>query len=344
MAAAAFTLFTGCAGQNISTPSAATPSVGSGLNARDAATQSGPTLYVLSRTSLQKPDSSVDAVYSGGGKSLLRRIKRGNYVVTDSSGNLYVASNPIRLYTDSGKTLVEKFQNGRAPERIGNDGAITADGLGNFYVTCGHHELCEYSIGNQTPVRTLSANEIGSIATDAAGNLYLGHSYGQVYIYAPGSTTPTVITNGVYGPEALAVDAQGNLYVANANSATNHIPNIVVYAPGAKSPTRSITSGVTNPLVIHCDGKSNLFVMNVTESPTMTVYASGTSTPKATISDGLQLPTAFAFDSSSNLYVANGGEGFTDLGSVTVYSAGNYALLRTVTKDLVNPMALGVGP
>ena len=38
--------------------------------------------------------------------------------------------------------------------------------------------------------------------------------------FAPGSTTPTATLTGLNGPDALAFDASGNLYVANGGNGT----------------------------------------------------------------------------------------------------------------------------
>jgi hypothetical protein len=350
MAAAAFALFTGCTGQNVSSPSAVTPSVSSSLNVRAATKQQsgGPTVYAESRNAAGLP---FVAVFSDGGASFARKIKHGAALAADSSGYVYIAHSPVTVYSDAGKTLVQKFPVMNGPSK----NLIVTDGLGDFYVLCGHKPykttLCEYAIGKTGPVRQLNAAGFDlSIATDASGNLYFGTGYNSVVVYAPGGTSPQrTITNGVAGPESIAVDPQGNLYVGNANSTTNHIGTISVYAPGGSSPSRTISNGVTSPIAIHADSIGNLGVLNgyngfISTPANMTMYASGSGTPLSVITDGLDAPTSFAFDSSDNLYVSNIGATNNDPGSITVYAAGSYSLTRTITKNIEHSVSVAVGP
>jgi len=63
-----------------------------------------------------------------------------------------------------------------------------------------------------------------------------------------------------------------------------------VYAPGAASPSRSITNGVDEPSSLAVDNSGNLYVAN-TASHEVTIYNSQQSVPIATIS--VDLNSAF---------------------------------------------------
>src|SRR5262249_12533967 len=108
---------------------------------------------------------------------------------------------------------------------------------------------------------------------------------------------------GLNGPSALAVDAAGNLYVANFNGGT-----VSVFAPGSTAPTATLT-GLRNPQALAVDARGNLFVANGFNgfggSRTEVSVFARDGTPFA-ISSGLNDPTALAFDAHGNLYVANG--------------------------------------
>jgi len=305
----------------------------------------GPTVYAEGENDAHKP---IVVVYGNGGSTFLRTIKQGAAIAADSSGYVYIAHNPVTVYTDQGKTLVQKFPVLNGP----GSNVIAADGLGNFYVICGHKPykttLCEYTIGKQGPVRQLDATAFGSIATDASGNVYLGIGYNDVVIYGPSGTSPLrTISSSIAGPRLLAVDPQGNLFVANTNSATSSIPDIVVYAAGASIPSRTITDGVNSPYEIQIDSSGNLGLINGyngTAPPNVTIYAPGSSSPLKVITNNIDGPTSLAFDQSDNLYVVNSGSSFRDPGNITVYAAASYSVTRTITKKLNDPLRVAVGP
>jgi hypothetical protein len=333
-------LLTACAGQNTSGTSALTPSLGNSLNERASTKQTGgPTVYAESRNAAGLP---FIAVFGNGGKTFLRKIKNGSWVAADSVGYLYNAYSPVTVYSDAGKTLVQKFPVKNGPREIGYGDEITADGLGNFYVGCMHKQLCQYQIGKQGPLREFNIAGGESVATDTSGNLYLGLGYVSVQVYALGSSTPErTITSGIAGPEAVAVDPQGDLYVANTNAGSNHIPNIVVYTPNSNSPVRTITAGVVDPVGLHTDSSGDLGVLN---GSNITIYTPGSSSPSKVITQGIDSPVSFAFDASNNLYVANIGASINDPGSITVYSSGSYTLTRTITKNIKGSVSVAVGP
>lgn len=338
--AVAVSVITGCAGQNPPSPSAVTPSLAGSLSAQPTAKAGGPTVYVEGQNDAHKP---VIVVYGNGGATFLRTIKHGAAIAANSSGYVFIAHSPVTAYADQGKTLVQKFSVHNGPSY----NVISADGLGNFYVICGHKPykttLCEYSLGTQGPVRQLDADEFSSIATDVSGNLYLGLS-NNVTIYGPTGTTP-VRTISSAAPRALAVDSQGNLFVANWSP--NVSPNIVEYAAGTSTPSRTISSGVNAPDEITTDSSGNLALLNGyngTDAPNVTVYAPGSSSPQTVITNSIDGPSSLAFDQSGNLYVVNDGASFRDPGNITVYASGSYTLLRTITKKLNEPLRIAVGP
>lgn len=103
-------------------------------------------------------------------------------------------------------------------------------------------------------------------------------------------------------PRGLAVDSQGNLYVAN--SAGN---NILVYSPGyTLQKLRTITQDISNPMGVAFDPMGNLWVANF-NSNTVTAYNAGIELTKFTITaaQGINNPFAIAVDGANNVYVQN---------------------------------------
>ena len=74
--------------------------------------------------------------------------------------------------------------------------------------------------------------------------------------FAPGSTTPTATLTGLNGPDALAFDSSGNLYVANGDGTT-----VSEFAPGSTTPTATLT-GLNDPEALAFDSSGNLYVAN----------------------------------------------------------------------------------
>lgn len=126
-------------------------------------------------------------------------------------------------------------------------------------------------------------------------------------------------------PTGLAMDASGNIYVANINNA------ITVYASGAEgniAPIRTIAGDKTKlngPAGLTVDPHGRLYVAD-NGSNTLTVYspnARGNVAPVRTIAGSntnLYSPWGLAFDSQANLYVANDDP---NTGWVTVYAPGS---------------------
>ncbi len=89
-------------------------------------------------------------------------------------------------------------------------------------------------------------------------NLYVTN-VATVTVYAQGSTKVLrTISKGMSGPEALAFDGSGNLYVANYTNNT-----VTEYAPGGTYAVRTISQGVSGPRALAFYGSGNP-VNNVT--------------------------------------------------------------------------------
>ncbi len=301
-------------------------------------------------TTLYVSGSGGTAIFAAGGAKYVRKIRpKSGAVATDRQGHLYVAgetATAVDVYENRGAKLAWTVHAKPYYPRL-----LVLDDSGDLYLQCGDRNLCEYGPRNKGLVRQLRG--YGTLlALDTGGNLYLATGFNSVAVYAPGSTSPErTITNGIAGPEALALDLQGNLYVANAYVGSQPSQNVTVYAPGGSSPIRTITAGLTIPYAMTTDSAGNLYVLNscvnrggcTNDQDSVAVYSPGTNTPQHVVSQGLDFPVTLAVDRSSNLYVANNGNYPTDHGSVTVYGSGSYSLIRTVTHDIEYPGFLALG-
>jgi mucin-19 len=212
--------------------------------------------------------------------------------------------------------------------------------------------------GNEAPRATIAGSNTGladptGVAVDSHGKIYVanedanasGPGYSvTVYAANPSGTlmnpSPTLneaplatITGsktGLAEPYAIAVDASGKIYVANAVGGGSFIGSITVYAANPsgtlnEAPLATVTgtaTGLNIPEGLALDKSGKIYVANETQSdgfsiPSVTVYpANPTGTlddeaPLATINGkfgttSLVAPEGVAVDASGKIYVADG--------------------------------------
>lgn len=126
-------------------------------------------------------------------------------------------------------------------------------------------------------------------------------------------------------PTALAVDAKGNLWVANQGG-----NNILKFNPSyVFQPKATITAGINAPTSIAFDPSGNLWVVDSVDGE-VTEYTNGVQKTAATITDSVVNPVGIAIDGLGNIWVTN------EFSTVTVY-AGDFAyapqptLIKTFT-------------
>jgi serine/threonine protein kinase, bacterial len=96
------------------------------------------------------------------------------------------------------------------------------------------------------------------------------------------------------------------MYVGNDGTYGEGPYSVLVYAPGSKSPSRTITDGVTSVAGVTVDANGTLYVANFF-SNNVTEYRSGQSQPYQTITDGIDQPRGVTVNKQGWLYVANSG-------------------------------------
>lgn len=116
-------------------------------------------------------------------------------------------------------------------------------------------------------------------------------------------------------PRGLAVDAKGNLYVANSGG-----NDILVYNTAyTQTAAKTITQGISNPTGVAFDLQGNLWVSNYGTSNggangSISKYTDGAQVTSASITSGILGPGALALDGLGDVWVQN------DNVNVTVYS------------------------
>ena len=134
-------------------------------------------------------------------------------------------------------------------------------------------------------------------------------------------------TNPLNEPNGLAVDASGNLYVANTG--TNSI--LVFNSKYKLQSTKTITQGVNHPTAVAVDPIGNVWVANYAQNGgSITEYAGTKQNTGATITEGVSSPLALAIDGMGNVWVQNA-ESYVDVYAqpLTVFGPGTPALVQT---------------
>jgi len=118
--------------------------------------------------------------------------------------------------------------------------------------------------------------------------------------------TSFATTYPLNAPLGLALDAKGNLYVAN-----NVGNQILVYSPSYVQQTKkTISTNVSNPVGVAIDVIGNIWVVNGgynNNSGSVTVYSpTGVQDPSRTLTNQVFNPSAIAADAVGNVWIVTG--------------------------------------
>jgi len=150
---------------------------------------------------------------------------------------------------------------------------------------------------NAAPLPTIS---YGSPKTYTQGKAITELSPTRTNVAAFGyNNSPVTVGSGFNAPQGVAIDAAGNMYVADeGNNAVKKIP------VGGGAPV-GIGSGFSSPVGVAVDAKGNVYVADKGNNAVKKIQVGGGAT--VTMASGLSQPTGVAVDAAGNVYVANYG-------------------------------------
>jgi sugar lactone lactonase YvrE/plastocyanin len=189
-------------------------------------------------------------------------------------------------------------------------GASVEDGNGDFFFTdVQNGRILEQSAqGVISQVASLPVTSSSSIAIGADGTLYVS-AQSSVYAFLPG-VTPTPVNTGsvtLTTPTGLAVDAVGNLYIADA--ALNQI-SMYSMSTGTTSVISivALTPALSSPKGLAVDAGGNLYVSDSGNDRVVEI-ATGSEHSTILTSAGLTLnnPIGLTLDPAGTVYVADTG-------------------------------------
>jgi hypothetical protein len=160
--------------------------------------------------------------------------------------------------------------------------------------------------GFGTPLSTTVSHANGWISPDHKRRhkralFYWGnYDSSSITILSSTGTVKGQITSGLYNPERLFVDKQGDVYATNIGYNGSNKNSITGYKPGQKTPFITITTGVNRPTGLTVDGAGTIYCANV-GNDTITVYPKGQTSPSLTIPFFAEY---LATDSNDNLYAS----------------------------------------
>ncbi len=298
--------------------------------ANDLAFDRAGNLYVVSQFDVQV---SVFAPGATSPTSHLTGLNKPVALAFDDNGDLFIANtgnNTVSVFTP-GATSPTATLTGLSEPR-----SLAVDSKGDLYVgNFGNHLISVFAPGASTPTTEFFGfSRFGprGLAFDANGDLFAALSYaGLVFEFFPGATTPSIAHNGLINLSALALDNDGNLYVAN----DTHSGTVSKFAPGATVATTKLV-GLNFPHALAIDPNGNMYVSN-SGNGTISRFAPGATVPNTTF-NGLSDPDLdntyqMAFDNKGNIFVLNG---FDDTASEFANAGAATSTILSVSDYTVN--------
>ncbi|MGB7847536.1 MAG: choice-of-anchor D domain-containing protein, partial [Candidatus Acidiferrum sp.] len=172
---------------------------------------------------------------------------------------------------------------------------------------------------------------------DGSGNLLTtgyvqGTGIGPLVNFLSG--TQSTLGSGFNFPTGVAVDASGNVFVAEgSNKAVKEI-----LAAGGYTTVNTLGSGFNLPTAVAVDGSGNVFVTDQTNNAVKEILAAGGYATVSTLGSGFNLPTGAAVDGSGNVFVADYGNSAVK----EILAAGGYGTVNTLGSGFRTPIGVAV--
>jgi uncharacterized protein (TIGR03437 family) len=283
--------------------------------------------------------------YNGEGvPALTAPVEGGGNLAVDKSGNVYY-SDPVgaRVRKISGGIIntvagtgITGFSGDGGPAtqaKINYPQDLAFDAAGNLYIADWlNSRVRKVANGTISTYAQLQGNVWG-LVFDGAGNLYVSDELDSiVYRISPTGKQTVVAGTGTAGnsgdggpatqatlnePSGLALDAMGNLYIADAKNGSVRMVN-------QQGVISTFAGGGSNPRELAFDSAGNLYVSNeasslvfkLTPQKTASVFAGGGASAPGDGGLSTQAvlePYGIAFDASGNLYIDDLGVGIQEV-------------------------------
>ncbi|MFN7994634.1 MAG: BACON domain-containing carbohydrate-binding protein [Bryobacteraceae bacterium] len=250
----------------------------------------------------------------------------GAFTVTASAGGVSVTFNMTNLSAGSSMLL----------------GSMPAGGA--VYLTCtgpwtasSNASWLHLSSGNLTGTGnallqfTYDANPnpaVQTAAITACGTLFTITQAGAGF--TPASTVISMIASGLNKPQGVAVDSQGNLYIADTTN------NAVKVWTAATQTIATLPISVNTPLALAVDSRGNVYIAD-SKNNAVKEWVAATQQVTTLVSSGIASPTGVAVDSNGNVYISDAGHN-----AVKMWSASTQQVSTLISTGLNVPRGLAI--
>jgi DNA-binding beta-propeller fold protein YncE len=149
--------------------------------------------------------------------------------------------------------------------------------------------------------------------------------------YAAAEPVTTLVSLGLASPIGVAVDASGNVYIADDNDNT-----ITEWTASSDTSSTLISSGLSKPAGVAVGIAGNVYVAD-TFNNAIEEWTASNKTVSTLISSGLSHPSGVAVDGAGNVYIADTGNG-----AVKEWTAADSNVVTLVSSNLNDPSGVAV--
>jgi sugar lactone lactonase YvrE len=153
---------------------------------------------------------------------------------------------------------------------------------------------------------------------------------GSNYVGVAGGTPAILTTNELVGPWDTALDASGNVYIADYNG------NAVREWVKTNNAVITLVSGLSSPQGIAVDSLGNVYISD-SYANSILEWTAANSNVTTLVSSGLNSPYGIAVDGSGNVYIADSNDN-----AIKEWIATNGMLTTLVSAGVTNPTGVAV--
>jgi sugar lactone lactonase YvrE len=240
----------------------------------------------------------------------LTGLRHGAAILKDASGS--VLAQGLVFGTGAGPQL--NFLPG-TESLVGSGwqspGNMAVDCSGNLYVADGEDIYKETPSGStytQTTLLHLNVG-IGGLAVDGGGNLFVAEDDGFLHKlnFSAHPHTDQVIGSGLYNPNGITLDTQGNVYIADAYN--GRVLKETLNPDGSYTQSDILDCGFVGgqncPSSVATDPSGNLYVTAYSNSTVLKLTPNGSAYSQSPVGSSLVWPSDVVSDSAGNLYIAD---------------------------------------